>query len=95
MAQMKLQGLPSMPPTAIRLVALVAGALVFSTSGAFAEDAIPSGQGAEPPPVEPCASFGAGYTTIPGTRTCIKIGGYARVDIGGGDIVRGGKRAED
>ncbi|TIW97345.1 MAG: porin, partial [Mesorhizobium sp.] len=29
---------------------------------------------------------GAGYFYIPGTETCLRIGGYVRYDIGGGDV---------
>ncbi|RWB65455.1 MAG: porin, partial [Mesorhizobium sp.] len=30
--------------------------------------------------------YGAGYFYIPGTETCLRIGGYVRYDIGVGDV---------
>ncbi|TPO10446.1 porin, partial [Mesorhizobium sp. CU2] len=43
---------------------------------------------AEPEPAEYvkiCDVYGAGYFYIPGTETCLRIGGYVREDIGVGD----------
>ena len=38
-----------------------------------------------PRPAEsnPCAIYGAGFVRLPGTTTCIKIGGGVTVDVGG------------
>ncbi|RWN31060.1 MAG: porin, partial [Mesorhizobium sp.] len=33
-----------------------------------------------------CDVYGAGYFYIPGTETCLRIGGYVRYDIGVGDV---------
>ncbi|RUX54318.1 porin, partial [Mesorhizobium sp. M7A.F.Ca.AU.002.06.1.1] len=55
-------------------------------SGARAADAVVV---AEPEPAEYvkiCDVYGAGYFYIPGTETCLRIGGYIRYDIGGGDV---------
>ncbi|RUX86111.1 porin, partial [Mesorhizobium sp. M7A.F.Ca.CA.004.08.1.1] len=44
---------------------------------------------AEPEPAEYvkiCDVYGAGYFYIPGTETCLRIGGYVRYDIGAGDV---------
>ncbi|RAZ72939.1 porin [Mesorhizobium atlanticum] len=44
---------------------------------------------AEPDPTEYvkiCDVYGAGYFYIPGTETCLRIGGYVRYDIGLGDV---------
>ncbi|OBZ97257.1 membrane protein [Pararhizobium polonicum] len=58
---------------------LFASAAALSTaSGAVAADAIVA---AEPEPLEyvrVCDAFGTGYFYIPGTETCLKIGGYIR-----------------
>ncbi|WP_214477755.1 porin, partial [Mesorhizobium sp. dw_380] len=35
--------------------------------------------------VKICDVYGAGYFYIPGTETCLRIGGYVRYDIGVGD----------
>lgn len=61
-------------------------ALAF-TSAAKAADAIVA---AEPEPAEyvkVCDAFGKGYFYIPGTETCISLGGYIRNDIRGGDLL--------
>lgn len=59
----------------------------FAVSGAaHAADAIVA---AEPEPmdhVRVCDAFGAGFFYIPGTETCLKIGGYVRYDIGVGNM---------
>ncbi|RWL80115.1 MAG: porin, partial [Mesorhizobium sp.] len=36
--------------------------------------------------VKICDVYGAGYFYIPGTETCLRIGGYVRYDIGVGDV---------
>ncbi|MBZ9777253.1 porin, partial [Mesorhizobium sp. CO1-1-8] len=58
----------------------------IAVSGARAADAVVV---AEPEPAEYvkiCDVYGAGYFYIPGTETCLRIGGYIRYDIGVGDI---------
>jgi Porin subfamily len=55
-------------------------AALLAFSGARAADAVI----AEPEPVEYvriCDAYGAGFFFIPGTETCLKIGGYVRYDI--------------
>lgn len=48
--------------------------------------ALAAGKGPPPPP-EPdpfakvCDAFGPGYQLVPGTSTCIKIGGYVRSSV--------------
>jgi len=45
---------------------------------------------AEPEPVEfvrVCDVYGTGFFYIPGTDTCLRIGGYVRYDIGIGDLI--------
>jgi len=57
-------------------------AAVVITSGAQAADAVVY---AEPEPMEYvriCDVYGAGFFYIPGTETCLKIGGYFRFDVG-------------
>jgi len=52
-----------------------------ASTGAYAADAVVF---AEPEPVEyvrVCDVYGAGFFYIPGTETCLKIGGYIRNDI--------------
>ncbi|EJN03908.1 porin [Phyllobacterium sp. YR531] len=63
-----------------------AAAFIVST-GAQAADAVVI---AEPEPVEyvrVCDTYGEGFFYIPGTETCLKIGGYVRFEAAGGDDV--------
>jgi hypothetical protein len=63
-------------------VLLGAAAALTIVSGARAADAIVA---AAPEPmdyVKVCDAFGTGYFYIPGTETCLKIGGFVRYDIG-------------
>ncbi len=67
----------------IKSLLIGSAAALVAVSGARAADAVV----AEPEAVEyvrVCDAYGAGYFYIPGTETCLKIGGYVRYDIGGG-----------
>ncbi|RUX69714.1 MULTISPECIES: porin [unclassified Mesorhizobium] len=60
-------------------------AALIAVSGGRAADAVVV---AEPEPAEYvkiCDVYGAGYFYIPGTETCLRIGGYVRYDVGVGD----------
>ncbi|WP_455269325.1 porin [Rhizobium herbae] len=62
----------------MKAILFASAAALTSASGAFAADAIVA---AEPEPMEyvrVCDAFGTGYFYIPGTETCLKIGGYLR-----------------
>ncbi|OBZ96064.1 membrane protein [Pararhizobium polonicum] len=62
----------------IKSLLLGSAAALAAVSGAQAADAIVA---AEPEPMEyvrVCDAFGTGYFYIPGTETCLKIGGYIR-----------------
>jgi len=70
----------------IKSLFLGSAAALAAVTGARAADAVVV---AEPEPAEYvkiCDVYGAGYFYIPGTETCLRIGGYVRYDIGGGDI---------
>ena len=70
----------------IKSLLLGSAAALLAVSGARAADAVVV---AEPEPAEYvkiCDVYGAGYFYIPGTETCLRIGGYIRYDIGGGDV---------
>lgn len=61
----------------IRSLFLASAALV-SAGGAFAAD-LPAKQAAPAADaVRPCPAYGAGFFTLPGTETCLKLGGYMR-----------------
>ncbi|ESY82011.1 porin [Mesorhizobium australicum] len=69
----------------IKSLLLGSAAALIAVSGARAADAVVV---AEPEPAEYvkiCDVYGAGYFYIPGTETCLRIGGYVRYDIGVGD----------
>jgi hypothetical protein len=69
-------------------------AALVAVTGARAADAVVV---AEPEPVEyvrVCDAYGAGFFYIPGTETCLKIGGYVRYDAGAGDDVYAGKKTD-
>ncbi|NTS30110.1 porin [Phyllobacterium sp. BT25] len=69
----------------IKSLLLGSAAALVAVTGARAADAIVV---AEPEPVEyvrVCDAYGAGFFYIPGTETCLKIGGYVRYDAKGGD----------
>ncbi|NLS02830.1 porin [Rhizobium sp. P32RR-XVIII] len=68
----------------IKSLLLGSAAALAAVSGAHAADAIVA---AEPEPVEyvrVCDAYGTGYFYIPGTETCLNIGGYVRFDVGFG-----------
>src|SRR3954471_18255831 len=69
----------------IKSMLLGSAAVLVAVSGARAADAVVM---VEPEPVEyvrVCDVYGAGYFYIPGTETCLKIGGYVRMRIQGAD----------
>jgi hypothetical protein len=64
---------------------LGSAAALFAVSGAYAADAVVV---AEPEPMEyvrVCDVYGSGFYYIPGTETCLRVGGYLRYDIRAGD----------
>ncbi|RVD73309.1 MAG: porin [Mesorhizobium sp.] len=70
----------------IKSLLLGSAAALIAVSGARAADAVVV---AEPEPAEYvkiCDVYGSGYFYIPGTETCLRIGGYVRYDIGMGDV---------
>lgn len=65
----------------IKSLLLGSAAALAAVSGAQAADAIVA---AEPEPMEyvrVCDAFGTGYFYIPGTETCLKVGGYVRFQV--------------
>ena len=65
---------------------MIKGLILGSAAGLFA---IGGAQAADLPVkakaveyVKICSLYGAGFYYIPGTDTCIKLGGYLRVDMG-------------
>ncbi len=68
---------------------LGSAAMMIAVPAAYAADAVVV---AEPEPMEYvriCDVYGAGFYYIPGTETCLKVGGYIRYDIRAGN---GGNR---
>ncbi|UAY08407.1 porin (plasmid) [Ensifer adhaerens] len=69
----------------IKSLLLGSAAALAAVSGAQAADAIVA---AEPEPMEyvrVCDAFGTGYFYIPGTETCLKIGGFIRFQTSFGE----------
>ncbi len=69
----------------IKSLLLGSAAALAAVSGAQAADAIVA---AEPEPMEyvrVCDAFGTGFFYIPGTETCLKIGGYVRFQVDAND----------
>ena len=65
----------------IKSLLLGSAAALVAVSGARAADAVVI---AEPEPMEyvrVCDTYGVGFYYIPGTETCLRIGGYIRYDI--------------
>ena len=72
----------------IKSLLLGSAAALAAVSGAQAADAIVA---AEPEPMEyvrVCDAFGTGFFYIPGTETCLKIGGYVRFQADWNDNLR-------
>ncbi|CAN7434590.1 porin [Mesorhizobium sp. LjNodule214] len=70
----------------IKSLLLGSAAALIAVSGARAADAVVV---AEPEPAEYvkiCDVYGMGYFYIPGTETCLRIGGYVRYDASFGDV---------
>ena len=79
----------------IKSLLLGSAAALVAVSGARAADAVVV---AEPEPMEyvrVCDVYGTGYYYMPGTETCLKISGYVRVDIKGGDMFERNSNARD
>ncbi|WFR96297.1 porin [Rhizobium tumorigenes] len=77
----------------IKSLLLGSAAALSVVSGAHAADAIVA---AEPEPLEYvriCDAYGAGYFYIPGTETCIKIGGKVRSDVSWYNAYKAGQDA--
>jgi len=73
----------------IKSLLIGSAAALAAVSGAQAADAIVA---AEPEPMEyvrVCDAFGTGFFYIPGTETCLKIGGEVRVTLNVGDAAWG------
>ena len=73
----------------IKSLLIGSAAALAAVSGAQAADAIVA---AEPEPMEyvrVCDAFGTGFFYIPGTETCLKIGGEVRVSLNVGDAAWG------
>ncbi len=77
----------------IKSLLLGSAAALAAVSGAHAADAIVA---AEPEPLEYvriCDAYGAGYFFIPGTETCLKIGGRVRTEGGWYNAYKAGQEA--
>jgi hypothetical protein len=71
----------------IKSLLLGSAAALVAASGAQAADAIVAPEPEAVEYVRVCDAYGAGYFYIPGTETCLRISGYVRYDVKGGDDV--------
>ena len=69
----------------LKTVLLTSAVALIATTGARAADAIVAPEPEAVEYVRVCDAYGAGYFYIPGTETCLRIGGYVRYDVKGGD----------
>lgn len=70
--------------TLVKLTVIAASGGFFTDLPSRADDAIVA---AEPESVEHllvCDAYGTSYFSIPGTETCLRVGGYVRFDVGFG-----------
>ena len=65
--------------TLFKSLLLGSAAGIVAIAGASAAD-LPSKKAAPATYVKICDAYGAGFFYIPGTDTCVKVGGYVRVD---------------
>jgi hypothetical protein len=76
----------------IKALLLGSSAALVVVSGAYAADAVVAPEPESVDYVRVCDAYGAGYFYIPGTETCLRIHGYVRYDVAGGDDVYGRDR---
>lgn len=70
----------------IKVLLCGSAAVLASLSAARAADAVVLPEPEAVEYVRVCDVYGAGYFYIPGTETCLKIGGYVQYDVAGGDL---------
>ncbi len=75
----------------IKSLFLGATATVVAVTGAHAADAVVAPEPEAVQYVRVCDAYGAGFFYIPGTETCLRVGGYVRYDLLGGDNVYNAK----
>lgn len=69
----------------IQIAIAATSAVLLGTASAKAADAIVVAEPEAAEYVRVCDTYGAGFFYIPGTQTCLKLGGYLRYDVQGGD----------
>jgi hypothetical protein len=81
----------------IKSLLLGSAAALVAATGARAADAVVVAEPEQAEYVRICDVYGAGYFYIPGTETCLRVGGYVRFDASAGDggRVKDGRTAVD
>ncbi len=89
-ASMNIAGIPLQH---IARVAMMIGFAVMAASGALAQTLTEPGRpaNASPPastssaktPMKSCPQYGAGFVQLPGSDTCVKIGGFVDGQVSG------------
>ncbi|CAD7044188.1 porin [Pseudorhizobium endolithicum] len=73
----------------IKSLLLGSAASLLAISNSQAADAIIAAEPESMEYVRVCDAFGAGYFYIPGTETCLKVGGYVRFQVNFGEDIVG------
>ena len=73
---------------------LISSAATMMSFSSYAADTIVAPDPEAVEYVRVCDAYGAGYFYIPGTETCLRIHGYLRYDVNGGDNVYTGVERE-
>ncbi len=73
----------------IKSLLLGSAAALVAATGAQAADAVVAPEPEAVQYVKVCDAYGAGYFYIPGTETCLRVGGYVRYDLHGGGSAYG------
>lgn len=69
---------------------LIASVATMTSVSSYAADAIVAPEPEAVEYVRVCDAYGAGYFYIPGTETCLRVHGYVRYDVKGGDDITSG-----
>ena len=73
----------------IKSLLLGSAAALVAATGAQAADAVVAPEPEAVQYVKVCDAYGAGYFYIPGTETCLRVGGFVRYDLRGGGSAYG------
>jgi len=79
----------------LKMFLMCCSAALSFTHAAGAVDAIVAAEPESMGYVRVCDAFGAGFFFIPGTETCLKVGGHVRFELRAGGLTGGGYGGQD